>query len=155
MSLFDTLTGTRRPSPGVAPRSAEEIRRALLGLNGSETAYVVRVGTSGEGADLVAEWRIRELRMRLRTRMRLVPETCEVRALDERWEASTPDAPGMRYSRGAGFKVDRRWTYEKGPDGRRHLVETFRFDSRDMRNALVRAVLDAGWTWRGVVFGKL
>ncbi|MFF3432058.1 hypothetical protein [Streptomyces sp. NPDC002602] len=39
---------------------------------------------------------------------------------------------------------------EKGPDGHRHRVETFSFDSRDLKDPLRTTVLDAGWTWRGV-----
>ncbi|MFI1798700.1 hypothetical protein ACH427_15305 [Streptomyces sp. NPDC020379] len=47
--------------------------------------------------------------------------------------------------------LSREWTYERGSDGRRHKVETFRFDSRAMKNPLRDAVLAAGWTWRGVM----
>ncbi|KUH36404.1 hypothetical protein ATE80_23820 [Streptomyces kanasensis] len=51
MGLFDKLTGIRRPSGEIAPRSAEEVREALLRLNGPDIPYVLRDG-SPEGADL-------------------------------------------------------------------------------------------------------
>ncbi|MET9768902.1 hypothetical protein [Streptomyces sp. NPDC006415] len=147
----DRFTGTRYPDSGVAPLSAAEVRAALLAVNGLGVPFRVRNALPAEKADLVAEWRVPELKMRLKTRMRLLTDTHEVRALDERWEASTPDSLGKRYGRGPAPHIARRWSHEQGPDGRRHKVETFRFDSRDMRNPLRQAALDAGWTWRGVL----
>ncbi|WP_406503280.1 hypothetical protein [Streptomyces sp. NBC_00212] len=43
------------------------------------------------------------------------------------------------------------WTYGRGPDGRRRRVETFRFNSADLKNSLRDAVLEVGWSWRGVL----
>ncbi|MFE2971985.1 hypothetical protein ACFXKC_52210 [Streptomyces sp. NPDC059340] len=40
---------------------------------------------------------------------------------------------------------------KQGLDGRRHKVEAFRFDTQEMTNPLQQAVLDAGWTWRGML----
>ncbi|MEU6981827.1 hypothetical protein ABZ946_00155 [Streptomyces sp. NPDC046324] len=147
MGFFDRLTGTRRPEAGIAPRSTEDVRAALLGINAPGVPYVVRHATAAERADLVAEWRVPELRLTLRTRMRFVPADRVVRALDEQW-----DAREREYGRGHATRVAREWTYERGPDGRRRRVETLRFDSRDMKNPLRNAVLGAGWTWRGVTF---
>jgi hypothetical protein len=148
--LWDRFTGTEYPDSGFVPLSAAEVRAALLAVNGPEVPFRVRNALPAEKADLVAEWQVGELKMTLKTRMRLVPHNREVRTLDERWEASTPESPGKRYGRGPATKVARQWRYERGPDGRRHKVETFRFDSRDMRNPLLKAVLSSGWTWRGV-----
>ncbi|MEU9996086.1 hypothetical protein [Streptomyces sp. NPDC050848] len=149
--LWDKVVGTAYPNRGVVPLSAAEVRAALLAAGGPDAPFRVRGGLPAEKADLVAEWQVPELRMTLKTRMRLVPETREVRTLDERWEAST-DSSGKQYGRGRSTQVARKWSYEQGPDGRRRKVETFRFDSRDMRNPLLKAVLGAGWTWRGVLF---
>ncbi|USQ82961.1 hypothetical protein NFX46_03750 [Streptomyces phaeoluteigriseus] len=146
----DRRTGTRYPDSGIAPLSAEQVRAALLAVDAAGVPFVVRAALPGEKADVVAEWQVPELRLRLKTRMRLVPENHEVHTLDERWDRS-PESGGKRYGRGPGTKVARQWAYERGPDGRRRRVETFRFDSRDMRDPLVKAVLDAGWTWRGVL----
>ncbi|MDN0193691.1 hypothetical protein [Streptomyces sp. S.PNR 29] len=150
MGLFDKLAGTRYPDPGVVPLPAADVRAALLVLDGPEVPYRIRNALPAEKADLVAEWQVRELRTRLRTRMRLVPEHHEVRVLEERWDLS-PDR-SRRYGRGPTPTVSRQWTYERGPDGRRRRVETFRFDSREMSHSLRNAVLDSGWTWRGVLF---
>ncbi|WP_326606707.1 hypothetical protein [Streptomyces sp. NBC_01800] len=64
MGLFDRLTSTKRPSSGVAPRSAEEVRAALLAINGPDVPYRVRNATPKEGDGLVAEWRILEPALR-------------------------------------------------------------------------------------------
>ncbi|MGW1710429.1 hypothetical protein ACWCP8_34325 [Streptomyces sp. NPDC002206] len=111
MGIFDKLTGTKRPSSGVAPRSAEEVRAALLAINGPDVPYRVRNATPKEGDGLVAEWRILEPALRtffvrtrldrtIKTRMRLVPEKHEVRTFDEQWEVTwVGDTPSLRASR--------------------------------------------------------
>ncbi|MFJ9818504.1 hypothetical protein ACIRU3_25240 [Streptomyces sp. NPDC101151] len=170
MGLFDRLTGTRHPSEGVAPASAEEVRSALLGLNGPDVPYVVRHG-AGDQADLVAEWRIAEpswqtifvesrLTHTVRIRMRLVRKDHEVRALEEQWEVTrVGNPPRLRisssYSRGPERSITREWTIGRGDSGRLEATETFRFDGSGLRNPLRDAVVQSGWTWRGVVFGKL
>ena len=167
MGLFDKLTGTTRPAGGVAPLPAEDVRAALLALNGPEVAYRVRNGTPDEGAALVAEWRVEDpawrtffvrtqLTRTLKTRMRLVPERHEVRALDEQWEVTwVGDTPRLarsrEYGRGHSTTVSREWTVGRGADGRPEAEEVHRFDSREMREPLRAAVLGAGWTWRGVL----
>ncbi|MFF3215569.1 hypothetical protein ACFYYB_33690 [Streptomyces sp. NPDC002886] len=171
MGLFDRLTGTRHPDSGVAPRSAQEVREALLSLNGPDVPYLVRAATPAEGADLVAEWRILEPAWRtffartqldrtLKTRMRLVPGNHEVRTVDEQWEITwvggTPSLAASReHSRGQVTAVSRRWEIGRGADGKLEKTETFRFDPADMKDPLRDTVLGAGWTWRGVAFGKL
>lgn len=168
MGLFDKLTGTKHPGSGVAPRPADEVRAALLGLGGPDVPYRVRNGTPADGADLVAEWRVLEPAWRaffvrtqldrtLKTRMRLVPERREVRALDEQWEVTwvgdTPRlATSREYARGQSTVKSWNWTYERGADGKLHKTETFRFDPAEMKDPLRDTVLDAGWVWRGVVF---
>ncbi|MFD9637671.1 hypothetical protein ACFWX8_44755, partial [Streptomyces violascens] len=87
----DRRMGTKYPDSGVTSLSAQEVRAALLALNGT--------------------------------------------GLSRRWSR--------------GPYVGRQWTYEKGPDGHRHKV--VRFDSRHMRDPLRNTVLEAGWTWRGVL----
>ncbi|MFD7838851.1 hypothetical protein [Streptomyces sp. NPDC059761] len=149
--LTDRWTGTRYPRHGVGARPAPEVRAALLALNGPGVRFVVREGTPKEGADLVAEFEYPALDVTLKTRMRLDPAAHEVRVLEEQWEP-TADSARRQYGRGPANKVFRQWENTKGSDGRRHKTETFRFSTQDMRNPLQRAVLGAGWTWRGVLF---
>lgn len=167
MGLFDKLTGTKSPSPGVAPRSAAEVREALLAVNSADKPYVVRNARPAEKADLVAEWRILEPAWRsfflesqpersLKIKLRLVADKHEVRALDEQveinWVGGTPrPAASAEYTRGQVTTTSKRWTIERGADGRRHLVEDFAFDTRQLKDPLREAVLGAGWTWRGML----
>lgn len=170
MGLFDKLTGTRRPADGVAPRTAGKVQAELLGLNSPDVPYVVRDGRA-EGADLVAEWRVLDPAWRtffvraqvsrvFQVRMRLVAEKNEVRSLDRQYEVTwVGDTPRLvlaaEAQRGQVQTVSKRWTLgggeERGPDA----TETFRFDTSDLKNPLQDTVLAAGWTWRGVVTGKL
>ncbi|MFG3256801.1 hypothetical protein [Streptomyces sp. NPDC048172] len=169
MGLFDKLTGTKRPSPGIEPLPDEDLLDALLALNGPDVPFLVREGTVAEGADVVAElraedpaWRTFFVRTQLtwdiKTRIRLVPERNEARALDEQWKVSwVGDPPRMvrmkEYSRGPSTRVSREWTIGRGESGRVEATEVHRFDSREMRDPLRNTVLDAGWTWRGVIMG--
>ncbi|MFE3654820.1 hypothetical protein [Streptomyces sp. NPDC059165] len=149
MGLYDKITGTKYPCRGVAPLPARPLREALLALGGSGVPFRVRETFAKERADLVAEWRIQQLGLTLRTRMRFVTDEREVLALDERWRA-TPAS--RQYGRGPAPMIQKEWTFERGPDGRRRRVESFGFDSREMKNPLRNTVLDAGWTWRGRLY---
>ncbi|MBW5484361.1 hypothetical protein [Streptomyces bambusae] len=165
MALLDILTGTKHPSGDAVPRTPEELRSALLALNGPQTPFRVRNATPAEGADLVAEWsrtlpagtgRLKERTVKIR--MRLVPETREVRALEELWEVTsvalgnTPGATVNRtYNRGR-VADGREWTWDRGPDGRMRKTEVIRDRPAEMKRPVQGAVLDAGWTWRGVLF---
>ncbi|MEW1900939.1 MULTISPECIES: hypothetical protein [unclassified Streptomyces] len=166
MGIFDRLTGTERPDRGTPPRSAEEVRAALLALNGPDVPFVVR-GGAPEGADLVAEWRISDPAWHtffIRTqvsrvtqfRMRLVPASHEVRTIDRQFEVSwvggTPTlAVSAEASRGQVKTVSWRRSVEREAEGDLRATEFYRFDTSDMKDPLRAAVLGAGWTWRGAV----
>ncbi|MFH8882772.1 hypothetical protein [Streptomyces californicus] len=170
MGLFDRLTGTRHPEAGAEPRSAEEVRSALFGLNGPDVPYVISDGAA-HGADLVAQWRIAEpawqhvfvqsqLTHAVRIRMRLAEDVPEVRAVEESWEVTrVGNPPRLRtsatYTRGAGRTVSRQYTLKRGESGRLEATESFSFDSAQLTGPLRDTVLTSGWTWRGVVFGRL
>ncbi len=111
MGLFDKLNGTKHPCGDVPPQPAEDVKRALLGLNGPDVPYVVRYGAD-EGAHLVAEWRLMEpawqsffassqMSRRIRIRMRLDPGSHEVRVLEEQWK----DPVGRRRAGIAGIRA--------------------------------------------------
>ncbi|MEU0072677.1 hypothetical protein ABZ027_24450 [Streptomyces sp. NPDC006332] len=172
MGLFDKLTGTAYPVDGVAPVPAEEVRAALLGLNRPDVPYVVRAGAADDGAaDLVAEWRLAEpawqplfvasqLTRAVRIGLRLVHKGHEVRALEEGWQVTRVGNPPKlkvsgAYTRGPDRTVSRHLKIQRGESGRLEATETFRFDSSELRDPLRDTVLKSGWTWRGVVFGRL
>ncbi|WP_199552283.1 hypothetical protein [Streptomyces sp. N35] len=170
MALFDKLTGTKRPADGVVARSGGEVGAALLGLNRADVPYVIRDGRE-EGADLVAEWRVLDPDWRtffvrsqvsrvFQVRMRLVPEKREVRSLDQQYEVTwAGDRPRLAIAaevqRGQVRTVSKRWTLGGDGHGGGGFAEEFRFDADELKTPLQEAVLGAGWTWRGVVTGKL
>jgi len=170
MGLFNKLTGTQHPPEGVSPVPGEELRTALRGLNSPDVPYVIRYG-GGERYDLVAEWRLTEpawqqifvqsqISHAVRIRMRLLHKEHEVRALAEQWEVRRAGSPtrlqtSSEYTRGPSRTVRREWTFGRGESGRLEATEAFRFDSSELRDPLQNTVLKSGWTWRGVVFGKL
>ncbi|MDQ8705263.1 hypothetical protein RCO28_22590 [Streptomyces sp. LHD-70] len=175
MGLFDRLTGTRRPAAGVTPLPADDVRAALLALNGPEVPYVIHGGAPGqdlpERADLVAEWRISDpawyaffarthVSRTFQVCLRLVTEKHEVRAVDRQWEVTwaggTPTLSlSAEATRGQVRTTSHRWTFGGGVHGSGTEVTSRRFDSAALKDPLREAVLSAGWTWRGVVSGRL
>ncbi|MFF4474011.1 hypothetical protein ACFYZ3_31220 [Streptomyces sp. NPDC001599] len=151
MTLFDKLTGTRRPCSSITPRPANDVRHALLALNNADNLFNVRNALPADKADLIAECQLSRVGVTLRTRMLLIPEKHQVRHLDERWENRSANNAHGQYGRGNAPAVYRQWESQRSPDGRRHKVEVFRFDTREMTDPLRNAVLGAGWTWRGVL----
>ncbi|MBT2392397.1 hypothetical protein J7E87_23970 [Streptomyces sp. ISL-1] len=166
MGLMDKLRGTKRPPRGVEPCPAEDVVAALLGLNGPDVPWVVRDGTD-EGADFVAEWRVeeptwqsffasRQVNRTLRIRLLLIPKLHEVQAIEEQWAVSWAAGPASaslsrEWGRGPGRRVTKTWTIGRGSDGRLQATESYHFDSNDMKRPVQNAVLEAGWTWRGVL----
>ncbi|MFD3498983.1 hypothetical protein ACFWWT_07385 [Streptomyces sp. NPDC058676] len=148
MGLFGKLTSTaHHPDSGVGPLPGPQVEAALLAVDSPDVPYVVRKALPSERADLVAVWEVPRLRVTLRTRMRLIHADHEVRSIDEKW-----DRREREYGRGQVTAVTRFWEFERGPDGRRHRKEVFRFDPSEMKTPLRNAVLGAGWTWRGMKF---
>lgn len=171
MGMRDRLTGTRHPTDGVVSRSVEDVRAALFALNGPDLPHRVRNALPDEHADLVAQWRVGEsawssylvrthLRQTFKTRMRLVPDACEVHDIDEQRETELIGDPprltvGREFRSGQLITVSRRWQVRRDADGRPRIEEVDRFDPVELRHRLREAVLEAGWTWRGVASGRL
>lgn len=169
MGFFDKLTGTKRPEAGVAPRPAEELRTALLGLNRPDVPYVISDGAA-HGADLVAEWRIDEpawqtffigsqLTHAVRIRMRLAEDVTEVRAVEESWEVTrVGNPPRLRTSAAYARRgQDRVTPLHTPPRGERppRSDRVVQLRQRAADGPLRNTTLESGWTWRGVIFGKL
>lgn len=162
--LWDKYMGTVHPDGAAAALPTLELRAALLALNGTGVPFGVREA-GGEGADLAAEWRVvepatgsgmgrRQVERTFKIWMRLLPAEREVRAVDEQWAVTRAGSPPGRivqreHGRGPIRHAQKEWTYERGPDGQRRGVETFRLNTRDMKDPLRNTVVAAGWTWRG------
>lgn len=170
MGLFDFLTGTKRPKRGVAPRSAADVEGAILGMNRETAPFMVRRDDSGK-ADLVAEWKIVDakwyeifakagLKRVFRIYMKLDPAKKEVRAVDEawtvEWRAGVPSlAIEAKAFRGQQQEMSFGMAYAFTEELRPGVVYNYRFNTGEIKGPLQEAVTGAGWTWRGVAFGKL
>lgn len=162
--LWDKYTGTLRPDEGAPAIPAQELRAVLLALNAPGVPFTVRE-TGSEAAHLVAEWKVlepptgsgvsrRQVERTFKIWMRLLPMEREVRAVDEQWAVTRAGNPPGRtvrreHGRGPVHRVQKEWTFERGPDGRRRKVETFSLDTRGMKDPLRTTAVAAGWTWRG------
>ena len=105
MAWMDVLTGRKMPAPGMLPQPADAVRDALLALNRDTAPWSVSVAAADEAADLVAEWRIVDVRWHgvfaragmtktFSIHMRFHRDKCEVRTLDRsrdlEWQAGVP-----------------------------------------------------------------
>jgi hypothetical protein len=170
MRIFDWLTGTKRPAAGVAAKPAAEVRAALLAINQPALPFVVRDGAA-EKVDLVAEWRIVDAAWHesfakagitkvFKILMRLDADARTVRAVDQEWSvewrAGVPTlALAVQGFRGQKFEMSGGVRYgfkDKGGFGK---VYGYNFSTGEMKTPLQNATTGAGWTWRGVTFGKL
>ncbi|MET9199226.1 hypothetical protein [Gordonia sp. NPDC003585] len=170
MGMFDRFTGTKRPSADTPPRSATEVRAAILGINRDTAPFVIRDGAA-DGVDLVAEWRIVDARWyeifakaglskAFQILMRLDENEHEVRAVDKEWEvawrAGVPElslaASGFR---GQKTSIEFGTAYAFTEHLEYGQVYNYRFATKELKEPIQQAVLASGWTYRGVAFGKL
>jgi hypothetical protein len=170
MGLFDWLTGTKRPPAGVARKSADDVRAALLAVNRPTAPFIVRDGAP-EQVDLVAEWRIVDatwyevfakagLTKVFKVLMRLHPSKHEVRAVDQEWSVEwRAGVPSLTLNaeafRGQKAEISFGTAYAFMERGELGQVYNYKFSTGEIKTPLQDAVTAAGWTWRGVAFGKL
>jgi hypothetical protein len=170
MGWFRRTPKLRRPAAGVVPLPAEQVYRAIMGLNRPDVPFRIR-DARDERADLVAEWKIEERRWAAlfsaagmhrvtRTLMRLDPVHHEVRSIDQvravEWRAGTGHATGsIMWGRGQIGRSYVRLTFGRRPGGGFGFVVEDRFSSKQVKEPIQGAVTAAGWTWRGVSFGAL
>lgn len=172
MGLFDWLTGTKTPPAGIVARAPGEVRAAILAISRATAPFVVRDGAP-ERVDLVAEWRIVDaawyeifakagLTRVFKVLMRLDPQTREVRAVDQEWTVAWHlGIPSLSLSlsaeafRGQTMAISFGTAYAFTEQGGYGRVYNYKFATSEIKKPLQDAVAAAGWTWRGVAFGKL
>lgn len=170
MGLLDFFTGTKRPAAGVVAKAPAEVRAALLAVNRPTAPFVVRDGAP-EKVDIVAEWRIVDaswheifakagLKRTFRILMRLAPDKQEVRAVDQEWSVEWhAGIPSLSLAaeafRGQKKEISFGAAYAFTENGGYGEVYRYKFATGEIKTPLQNAVLAAGWTWRGVAFGKL
>jgi hypothetical protein len=170
MGLFDWLTGTRRPAAGVPPKTPAEVRADLLAVNRPTAPFIVRDGAP-ENVDIVAEWRIVDakwyeifakagLKKVFKVLIKLDEPAREVRAVDQEWSVEwRAGIPSLSLTAQAFRGQTKQFSFgtafaftEQGGYGQ---VYRYKFSTAEIKTPLQDAVTKAGWTWRGVSFGKL
>ena len=170
MGILDKLRGVKKPAAGVAQASAADLRTALFALNRVSSPWVVR-DPSSEDADLVAEWKIVDaqwyeifakagLDKVFKVLMRIDESKHEVRAVDQEfsveWRAGVPNLSVVAEKfRGQQTSVEFGKGYAFTEELRPGEVYNYKFQTGEIKHPLQDAVTAAGWTWRGVAFGKL
>jgi hypothetical protein len=157
------------PAPGAAPVPAETLRARLLAVN--DLGLPFQVAEAGPGGQLVAEWRIADARWiglmeagglakAHQIHLQLDPGARTVWAQDRdrtiSWSAGVA-RPRWSWSffRGISF-----FQYERGlaaglffKDGRwTTTAYNYLFHLAEMKNPLIRAIVESGWTFAPVVW---
>jgi hypothetical protein len=170
MGLLDFLTSTKRPKADVPVLSADEVRKRLLSVNRPTAPYRVIEGAS-EGVDVIAEWKIIDaawneifskagLSKTFSIFMKLHPEIHEVRAVDREfsisWSAGLPTVElAVSASRGQTLSIEFGKAYAFTETLSPGQVYNYHFDTSEIKKTIQEAVTSCGWTYKGVVFGKL
>ncbi len=170
MGLFDWLSGTKKPEPGVAAASPQDVEAAILAVNRETAPYSVRKCSDGS-CDIIAEWQIVDakwveifakagLERAARIKMRLDVDKREVRAVDEDYTISWQvGVPTLSFSASAFRGQKKEASFGKAYGFTEELklgeIYNYRFVSKEMKAPLQDAVTGSGWVWRGVAFAKL
>lgn len=170
MKLFDWLTGTKRPAAGVPAKSAGDVRADLLAVNRPTAPFCVRDGAP-ENVDLVAEWRIVDatwyeifakagLEKVFKILIKLDEQKREARAVDQEWSVEwRAGVPSLSLAaeafRGQKKEISFGTAFAFTEQGSYGEVYRYKFSTAEIKTPLQDAVTKAGWTWRGVSFGKL
>ena len=170
MALWDRLTSTKRPKPGVAACSADEVRARILAVNRPTAPFQIADGRD-EGVDLIAEWKIVDaqwyeifakagLEKTFRIKLRLDADAHEVRSKDKEYELSwLAGVPRLELAtsrfQGQTQSVQFGAAYAFTEELRPGEVYNYRFSTGELKGPIQNAVTGCGWTYKGVAFGRL
>lgn len=170
MKLFDFFSSTKRPAADTPALAAGEVRDRLLALNRPTAPYRIVDGAE-DGVDLIAEWKIVDaewyaifntsgLEKVFSILLKLDPEAHEVRASDREYEVAwTAGVPRLSVSasafRGQKQSIEFGQGYAFTEELRPGQVYNYRFSTKELKTPIQEAVTAAGWTYKGVAFGKL
>ena len=170
MRLLDFFTSTRRPAAGTPSISADELRERLMALNRPSAPYVLHDGQD-EHVDVIAEWKIVDaqwyeifakagLAKTFKIYLKLRPDDHTIRASDREysieWSAGVPSLSlATSAFRGQKQSIQFGTAYAFTETLRPGEVYNYRFDTRELKGPIQKAVTDGGWTYKGVAFGTL
>ena len=170
MGILDSLSSTKRPPAGTPVLSRQQLIDKLQAVSRPTAPYRVIDG-SAEKVDLIAEWRIVDaqwyeifakaaLSKVFRIFLKFYEPPHEVRAMDREyslaWSAGLPKltiAASAFKGQVQSVEFGKAYAFtEKLETGE---VYNYRFDTREIKTPIQDAVIQCGWTYKGVAFGKL
>jgi len=170
MKLFDLLTSTKHPNRGTPILPHEHLMRNILAINRSSAPFHIIDGKE-EGVDLIAEWKIADgawyqwfanagIEKVFRIKLKLDAEKHEVRGSDcaysVSWLAGVPIiSESVEYFKGQKQSIEFGTTYAFTEEFKPGQVYHYRFNTSEMKKPIQNVVIDCGWTYRGIAFGKL
>ncbi len=170
MGFLDFFTSTRRPASGTPVKSPDDVRARLQALNRPTAPYQVIDGQS-EGVDLIAEWRIVDVKWYeifakaglskvFRIYLKLDPATHEVRAMDREysveWRVGVPALKvAVSAFKGQKQSIEFGKAYAFTEELRPGEVYNYHFSTKELKTPIQEAVTSSGWTYKGVAFGTL
>lgn len=160
----------KKPDKNSPVLSAEAVRQRLFALNRESAPYQIVDGTS-ENADLMAEWKIVDAKWHevfakanltkvFRIYMRFDEARREVRARDEEytveWRAGVPSlSVSASKFQGQKTSIEFGTAYAFTEEPKPGQVYKYRFSTNEIKKPIKETVAACGWTYKGVVFGKL
>ena len=171
MGLFDALTGTKKPKSGTPVKPQAEVKAAILAVNRDTAPFQIREATPEDKCDLVVEWRIVDakwyeifakagLKSVFKIFLKLDASKSEVRAVDQEWTVEwRAGVPALSIAasafRGQKAEISFGTAYAFTEKLNYGQVYNYKFSTAEMKTPLQEAINAAGWTYRGVAFGKL
>jgi len=150
--------------------SVSEVRQRLLALN-RETAPYQIIDGSAEKVDLIAQWKIVDakwyeifakanLTKVFRIYLKLDEAKHEVRAKDEEytveWKVGVPSlSMSVSKFKGQTTSIEFGTAYAFTEELKPGQVYKYRFSTNEIKKPIQETVAECGWTYKGVVFGKL
>jgi hypothetical protein len=160
----------KKPALNVPVLSLEEIKTRLLGLNRPSAPFRI-VDGQAEAVDLVAEWKIvdaswyeifakAKLEKVFRIYMKLDADKKEVRAQDHeysiQWSAGIPSLKlAVSSFKGQMTSVEFGTAFAFSETLAPGQVYKYKFNTNELKKPIQDICTSAGWSYKGVSFGKL
>jgi outer membrane protein TolC len=167
--MFDFLTSTKRPAAGTVALPSSDVLSRLKALNRESAPWRI-VDGSADGVDLIAEWKIVDaqwyeifakagLSKIFRILLKLDPSAKQVRAQDREYEVSWSAGIPSLSVQASGFKgqstsVQFGASYGFKEDLSLGQQYEYFFKTSEIKGPVQQVVVDCGWVYKGVVFGK-
>ena len=160
---MDSLRGIKRPGPGIAPVSQDELKKKILGLGGEKIPFKI---TESDQTDILVELKVVDaewyeffakagLEKSYQIYLLLDDAKKEVRALEKIGEVSwKKGVPTISYSKSsfqgrtiAYKEFGTSYAFKEPKPSSFGKVYEYSFDVNDVKNPLIEIVTTSGWSY--------